>query len=97
MTLQSTSLSSCGFYCLEMEDLERRLKKLTEQTGYTLVQRNGQRIFGGPPPGWTSQQGPDRGTEVYCYKLPRLIFTHFIHLPLFFQILLLVETVTRMS
>ena len=74
MTLQSLSLSSRGFYFLEMEDLERRLKKLTEQTGYNLVQRNGQRIFGGPPPGWTSQQGPDRGTEVYCYKLPRLIF-----------------------
>ena len=53
-------------------NLTRRLKMLSEETGYNILQRNGQRIFGSPPPGWTGQNGPDRGTEVYCYMLPRL-------------------------
>ena len=66
---------SCRFTDLtvfsEAKELTRRLKKLSEETGYDIVQRNGQRIFGSPPPGWSGPNGPDRGTEVYCYKLPR--------------------------
>ena len=43
---------------------------LQEETGYDIVQKQGQRIFGGPPPGWTGPP-PGRGTEIYCYRIPR--------------------------
>ena len=31
---------------------ESRLLELMERTGYPMIQENGQRKFGGPPPGW---------------------------------------------
>merc|ERR1712112_160190 len=34
---------------------------------------HGQRIYGGPPPGW-SGSAPERGTEIYCYRIPRDCF-----------------------
>ena len=34
------------------------------------MQKQGQRIFGGPPPDWTGSP-PGRGTEIYCYRIPR--------------------------
>ena len=37
------------------------------------MQKQGQRIFGGPPPGWAGE-APGRGTEVYCYRIPRDCF-----------------------
>ena len=37
------------------------------------MQKQGQRIYGGPPPGW-SGAAPGRGTEVYCYRIPRDCF-----------------------
>ena len=37
---------------------------------YEIVQRHGQRIYGGPPPGWQGLP-PGRKTEIYCYKIPR--------------------------
>ena len=43
---------------------------LQEETGYDIIQKQGQRIFGGPPPGWTGPP-PGRGTEIYCYRIPR--------------------------
>ena len=43
---------------------------LQEETGYDIMQKQGQRIFGGPPPGWTGPP-PGRGTEIYCYRIPR--------------------------
>ena len=43
---------------------------LMKKTGYNMIQRNGQRIYGGPPPGW---QGPPpcKGTEIFVGKVPR--------------------------
>jgi len=58
---------------LDQEDLTRRLLDLTNRTGYEILQKHGQRIYGGPPPGWTGPQ-PDKGTEVYCYRIPRDCF-----------------------
>ena len=28
-------------------------------------------MYGGPPPGWTSASGPEKGSEVYCFRIPR--------------------------
>ena len=53
--------------------LSRRLLALQESTGYDILQKQGQRIFGGPPPGWTGPP-PGRGTEIYCYRIPRYRF-----------------------
>ena len=36
-------------------------------------QRNGQRIYGGPPEGWTGGP-PSRGCEVYVTRIPRDCF-----------------------
>ena len=38
--------------------------------GYNVTQRNGQRIFGGPPPNWKGP-APDKGSEVFVGKVPR--------------------------
>ncbi|XP_072163108.1 APOBEC1 complementation factor-like isoform X3 [Diadema setosum] len=52
---------------------EAALLSLMERTGYHIVQENGQRKFGGPPPGWEGQQ-PSRGCEVFVGKIPRDLF-----------------------
>ncbi|XP_076019084.1 putative RNA-binding protein 46 [Genypterus blacodes] len=41
-----------------------------ERTGYRVVQENGQRKYGGPPPGWEGPP-PPRGCEVFVGKIPR--------------------------
>ncbi|XP_060888026.1 probable RNA-binding protein 46 [Labrus mixtus] len=46
------------------------LLDLMEKTGYDMVQENGQRKFGGPPPGWEGP-APPRGCEVFVGKIPR--------------------------
>jgi len=66
-------MSSPTSLYLDQEDLTRRLLDLTNRTGYEILQKHGQRIYGGPPPGWTGPQ-PDKGTEVYCYRIPRDCF-----------------------
>ena len=38
--------------------------------GYNVTQRNGQRIYGGPPPNWKGP-APDKGSEVFVGKVPR--------------------------
>jgi len=52
---------------------DRKQLELMERTGYEIVQRNGQRIYGGPPPNW---QGPPpcKGTEIFVGKIPREMF-----------------------
>ena len=52
---------------------------LQEETGYDIIQKQGQRIFGGPPPGWTGPP-PGRGTEIYCYRIPRYVSSEPRHL-----------------
>lgn len=49
------------------------LTQLQEKTGYRLVQENGQRKFGGPPPGWEGP-APCRGCEIFIGKIPRDIY-----------------------
>ncbi|XP_076808642.1 putative RNA-binding protein 46 isoform X3 [Clavelina lepadiformis] len=46
---------------------------LTERTGYAITQENGQRKYGGPPPGW-GDRPPPRGAEVFVGKIPRDVF-----------------------
>ena len=46
---------------------------MQDSTGYDRVQKHGQRIYGGPPPGWSGPP-PDKGTKVYCYRIPRDCF-----------------------
>ena len=66
-------MSSPTSLYLDQEDLTRRLLDLTNRTGYEILQKHGQRIYGGPPLGWTGAQ-PDKRTEVYCYRIPRDCF-----------------------
>lgn len=44
--------------------------ELIHRTGYPIVQRNGQRIYGGPPPNWKGPP-PCKGTEIFVGKVPR--------------------------
>lgn len=56
----------------ESKELTRKLLDLMKDTGYPLLQQNGQRKFG-PPPEWTGPP-PQKGCEVFVGKLPREIF-----------------------
>ncbi|XP_046960219.1 probable RNA-binding protein 46 [Vanessa cardui] len=49
-----------------------KLLELMQNTGYSIVQQNGQRKFG-PPPDWVGPP-PQKGCEVFIGKLPREIF-----------------------
>ncbi|KAK9525127.1 hypothetical protein VZT92_017457 [Zoarces viviparus] len=52
---------------------EMALLSLMEKTGYSMVQENGQRKYGGPPPGWEGP-APPRGCEVFVGKIPRDLY-----------------------
>ncbi|XP_077333726.1 RNA-binding protein 47 isoform X4 [Lithobates pipiens] len=52
---------------------EAALISLMERTGYVMVQENGQRKYGGPPPGWEGLH-PPRGCEVFIGKIPRDVY-----------------------
>uniref|UniRef100_A0A3P8UZR6 Probable RNA-binding protein 46 n=1 Tax=Cynoglossus semilaevis TaxID=244447 RepID=A0A3P8UZR6_CYNSE len=52
---------------------EESLLLMMKHSGYTVIQENGQRKFGGPPPGWEGPP-PPRGCEVFVGKIPRDIF-----------------------
>ncbi|XP_018616835.2 APOBEC1 complementation factor isoform X1 [Scleropages formosus] len=52
---------------------EAALRSLVQRTGYQLHQENGQRRYGGPPPGWEGPP-PERGSEIFVGKLPRDLF-----------------------
>ncbi|KAJ8366136.1 hypothetical protein SKAU_G00149670 [Synaphobranchus kaupii] len=52
---------------------ETALRTLIQRTGYQLLQENGQRRYGGPPPGWEGPP-PERGSEIFVGKLPRDLF-----------------------
>jgi len=52
---------------------ESRLLELMERTGYPMIQENGQRKFGGPPPGWQGT-APSKGCEVFVGKIPRDLY-----------------------
>ncbi|XP_036618287.1 RNA-binding protein 47 isoform X2 [Trichosurus vulpecula] len=52
---------------------EAALLALMERTGYSMIQENGQRKYGGPPPGWEGLH-PPRGCEVFVGKIPRDVY-----------------------
>uniref|UniRef100_A0A8C0UWC8 DND microRNA-mediated repression inhibitor 1 n=1 Tax=Cyanistes caeruleus TaxID=156563 RepID=A0A8C0UWC8_CYACU len=52
-----------------------------KETGIELVQINGQRYYGGPPPGWVGGP-PPVGTEVYIARLPQDVYENTL-IPLF--------------
>ncbi|XP_077166122.1 dead end protein homolog 1 [Paroedura picta] len=49
------------------------LAQWARQTGTRLVQVNGQRKYGGPPPGWAGSTPPS-GSEVFIGKIPQDIY-----------------------
>ena len=49
---------------------DQRLLELSDLSDYSVVQRNGQRVYGGPPPKWTGPP-PEKGSEVFVGKVPR--------------------------
>ena len=64
---------------------EMKLADLVERTGYQIVQRNGQRIYGGPPPNYIGKP-PCKGTEVFVGKIPRDMFEYDL-VPLFERVM----------
>ncbi|GAB6028810.1 APOB1 complementation factor [Chamberlinius hualienensis] len=54
-------------------EVEDPLVNLMDRTGYSMVQENGQRKLGGPPPGWTGPP-PPKGSEIFVGKIPRDLF-----------------------
>ena len=48
------------------------LSDVSKKTGYPITQKHGQRLTG-PPPDWTLGE-PERGSELYCYMIPRDCF-----------------------
>jgi len=70
-TLGQNRLPAPSFHCHDLND--RKQLELMERTGYEIVQRNGQRIYGGPPPNWQGPP-PTKGTEIFVGKIPREMF-----------------------
>ncbi|KAK4016488.1 probable RNA-binding protein 46 [Daphnia magna] len=58
---------------LAIQKREENLMKLIQETGCEIIQENGQRKFGGPPPNWEGPP-PPKGTEIFVGKLPRDVF-----------------------
>ena len=68
-----SSLSTVGSRPAFREDSnsnEQSLLDLMERTGYSMIQQNGQRKYGGPPPGWDGP-APPRGCEIFIGRIPR--------------------------
>ncbi|XP_074866176.1 dead end protein homolog 1 [Carettochelys insculpta] len=60
---------------------KRALLAWVKESGIQLVQVNGQRKYGGPPPGWIGDPPPP-GSEVFIGKLPQDLYENTL-LPLF--------------
>ncbi|MBN3274368.1 DND1 protein, partial [Polyodon spathula] len=60
------------FAVLNQESLAN-LETWAQKTGICLVQINGQRKYGGPPPGWTGFP-PSSGCEVFINQIPRDVY-----------------------
>jgi RNA recognition motif-containing protein len=57
----------------ELKQATERLIKLMENTGYSMLQINGQRLYGGPPPKWKGPP-PPKESEIFVGKIPRDCF-----------------------
>lgn len=60
-------------YVVNERPSERAILDLMEKTGYSMIQENGQRKYGGPPPNWEGPP-PGRGCEVFVGKIPRDVY-----------------------
>lgn len=56
-----------------MEVTGVKLLSLMDRTSYSMIQENGQRKYGGPPPNWEGPP-PGRGCEIFVGKIPRDCF-----------------------
>ncbi|NXK17214.1 DND1 protein, partial [Arenaria interpres] len=63
------------------QENKKALHAWAKETGIDLVQVNGQRRYGGPPPGWVGNP-PPAGTEVFIGKLPQDVYENVL-IPLF--------------
>ncbi|KAK1159358.1 hypothetical protein AOXY_G22024 [Acipenser oxyrinchus oxyrinchus] len=72
----------CMSAVLNQESLAN-LETWTQKMGISLVQINGQRKYGGPPPGWTAFP-PSSGCEVFINQIPRDVYEDSL-IPLFQQ------------
>nr|XP_006818851.1 PREDICTED: APOBEC1 complementation factor isoform X4 [Saccoglossus kowalevskii] len=68
---------------------ETALLSLMERTGYNIIQENGQRKYGGPPPNWEGIT-PGRGCEIFVGKIPRDLFEDEL-VPVFMSVGLIYE------
>lgn len=64
---------SCSDLRPKINPHQGALIALMQRTGYSMVQQNGQRRYGGPPPDWEGLT-PGRGCEVFVGKVPRDCF-----------------------
>ncbi len=81
----SASSPEAAVFTMDMKSNEEKLLELTTRTGYQILQRNGQRIFGGPPPNWSGPP-PPKGSEVFVGKVPRDCFEWDL-VPIFEQVI----------
>ncbi|XP_037003448.2 dead end protein homolog 1 [Artibeus jamaicensis] len=76
------SKRECELWCERVNpENKAALEAWVRETGICLVQVNGQRKYGGPPPGWVGSPPPP-GSEVFIGRLPQDVYEHQL-IPLF--------------
>nr|XP_044989117.1 dead end protein homolog 1 [Jaculus jaculus] len=76
------SKRECEQWCERVNpENKAALEAWVRETGIRLVQVNGQRKYGGPPPGWVGSPPPS-GSEVFIGRLPQDVYEHQL-IPLF--------------
>ncbi|KAM6225199.1 dead end protein homolog 1 [Rhynchocyon petersi] len=76
------SKRECELWCERVNpENKAALEAWVRETGIRLVQVNGQRKYGGPPPGWVGSPPPP-GSEVFIGRLPQDVYEHQL-IPLF--------------
>ncbi|KAM5298215.1 dead end protein homolog 1 [Ctenodactylus gundi] len=76
------SKRECEQWCERVNpENKAALEAWVRETGVRLVQVNGQRKYGGPPPGWVGSP-PPAGSEVFIGRLPQDVYEHQL-IPLF--------------
>lgn len=76
------SKRDCELWCERVNpENKAALEAWVRETGIRLVQVNGQRKYGGPPPGWVGSP-PPAGSEVFIGRLPQDVYEHQL-IPLF--------------
>ncbi|XP_010612218.1 dead end protein homolog 1 [Fukomys damarensis] len=70
------SKRECEQWCERVNpENKAALEAWVRETGVRLVQVNGQRKYGGPPPGWVGSP-PPAGSEVFIGRLPQDVVNH---------------------